>query len=150
MILSLLLLNHLSEAHKVDCCKLLEGNNNYYTVSTDLMGNILSSVSTNYKTICNIKHCDIHNIVVPAVTSLPVQIASLGSGSHFPFPIHVDELGPLCIDPVGQVNVIFCPSSAGSLYPSITTSALRVIGLNTYLHGRIDGTYINIMYMLTG
>ena len=51
---------------------------------------------------------------VIVVTVVPVHSTSLGSGSHSPFPIHVDELDLLSICPVGQVNVIACPSRAGS------------------------------------
>ena len=43
-----------------------------------------------------------------------MQFTSLGSGSHSPFPIHVDELGPLSTAPVGQINVMPAPSNAGS------------------------------------
>ena len=50
------------------------------------------------------------------VTSIPpVHSTSLGSGAHSPFSIHEDELEPLRIHPGGQVNVIFCPSRAGSI-----------------------------------
>ena len=55
------------------------------------------------------------DVVVPVVMcSSLVQFTTLGSGSHSPFPIHTEELGPLSIALVGQVNVIFAPSNAGS------------------------------------
>ena len=41
-------------------------------------------------------------------TSL-MQSTSLGSGSHSPFLIHVDELGPLSISSERQVNVTSIP-----------------------------------------
>ena len=49
------------------------------------------------------------------VTHSLVQLISMGSGSHFPFPIHVVVLGPVNISPGGQVKVTFAPSTAGSL-----------------------------------
>ena len=55
---------------------------------------------------------DILVIVVPGIVSSCMHTTSLGSGSHFPFPIHIDELGPLSDDPDRWVNVIFFPSSA--------------------------------------
>ena len=65
--------------------------------------------------ICGI----LHNIEAPVVTSpvlviTLVQFASLGSGSHSPFLIHVAESGPVNISPSRQLNVTFTPSSAGS------------------------------------
>ena len=58
---------------------------------------------------------DILDIVVPVVMcSSLVQFTTLGSGSHSPFPIHVDELGPLSIASIGQMNVMFAPTNAGS------------------------------------
>ena len=53
-------------------------------------------------------------VVVPVVTSSCMHTTFLGSGSHSPFPIHIDELGPLSDDLDGQVNVMLSPSSAGS------------------------------------
>ena len=52
--------------------------------------------------------------VVAVDTLIPVHSTFLGSGSHSPSPIQDDALDPLSICPGGQVNVIFCPSRAGS------------------------------------
>ena len=52
-------------------------------------------------------------IMVLVVTNT-LHSNSLGSGSHSSFSTHVDKLGPVSIAPVGQVNVIFSPSNAGS------------------------------------
>jgi hypothetical protein len=57
---------------------------------------------------------DIPDIVGPVIPIPPVHSTSLGSGSHSPLPVHVDVLDPLRICPGRQVNVIACPSSAGS------------------------------------
>ena len=48
------------------------------------------------------------------VPDVVVHSTSLGSGSHSPFLIHIDELDPLGVCTGGQENMIFCPSSAGS------------------------------------
>ena len=57
----------------------------------------------------------IHHTRVKVITiHLLIHATSPGSGSHFPFPIHVDWLDPLSTCPGAQVNVIICPSSAGS------------------------------------
>ena len=48
----------------------------------------------------------------------PIHSTSPGSGSHCPFPIHMDRLEPLSTCPGAHVNVIFCPSSAGSIRPT--------------------------------
>ena len=53
-------------------------------------------------------------VTVVVVTGVPVHLTSLGSGSHSSFSIQVDELNPFSISPHGQINVIVCPSSAGS------------------------------------
>ena len=58
----------------------------------------------------------------------PMQVVSLGSGSHSPFLVHVDEVGPTSVSPLLQLNVMFSPSSAGSSYPSNIRSAI-VTGL---------------------
>ena len=36
---------------------------------------------------------------------IPSHINPLGSGSHSPFPIHIDELGPVSTCPGGQLNL---------------------------------------------
>ena len=59
-------------------------------------------------------NANVPDVVAPVVPIPPVHSNSLWSGSHSPFPIHVDELDPLSICPRGQINVIVCPSSAGS------------------------------------
>ena len=59
-------------------------------------------------------NANVPDVVVPVVLIPTVHSTSLGSGSHSPFPIHVAELGPSSICPCGQMNIIVCPSSAGS------------------------------------
>ena len=59
-------------------------------------------------------NANVPDVVVPVVLIPLVHSTSLGSGSHSPFPIHIDELDPFRVCPGGQANVIFCPSSAGS------------------------------------
>ena len=40
-----------------------------------------------------------------------VYISPLGSGSHFPFSMHVDVSDPLSISPGGQLNIMEVPST---------------------------------------
>ena len=40
-------------------------------------------------------NANVPDVVIPIVP--PVHSTSLGSGSHSPFPIHVDELDPLSV-----------------------------------------------------
>ena len=58
------------------------------------------------------------------IQEVPMQFTILGSGSHSPFLAHVAELGPINISPSRQLNVMFPPSKAGSLKPSIITSVV--------------------------
>ena len=44
-----------------------------------------------------------------------MHLTCLRSGSHSPFPIHVDVVGPVSTDPGEQLNVTLAPSNAGSL-----------------------------------
>ena len=79
----------------------------------------------NKKQICGtILLRDIEAPVVGVPVATLVQLAALGSGSHSPFPMHVDELGPTSVSPVLQVNVMTSPSEAGSSYPTIMKSAV--------------------------
>ena len=41
-------------------------------------------------------------------------MSPLGSGSHSPFPIQVDELGPVSTSPGGQLKVVVVPSTGKS------------------------------------
>ena len=58
---------------------------------------------------------NVPDVVAPVILIPSVHSTSPGSGSHSPFPIHVDELDPLSVCPERQVNMIVCPSSAGSV-----------------------------------
>ena len=44
--------------------------------------------------------------------NLLLHSISLGSGSHSPFPMHVDEFGPESISPGEQANVTLAPSTS--------------------------------------
>ena len=44
--------------------------------------------------------------------NLLLHSTSLGSGSHSPFRMHVDEFGPESISPGGQANVTLAPSTS--------------------------------------
>ena len=48
-------------------------------------------------------------------TIIPLHSASLGSGSHFPFAIHVVELGPVKTYSEIQSKLRTVPSTAGSM-----------------------------------
>ena len=61
---------------------------------------------------CKVSLVDIL-VVVPVVTSSCMHTTSLGSGSHSPLHIHIDELGPLSDEPDRHMNVMLSPSSAG-------------------------------------
>ena len=51
----------------------------------------------------------------------PVQFIALKSGSHSPFPIHIDILGPLSIIQGGQLKSTLLSITAGSMKPKILT-----------------------------
>ena len=42
----------------------------------------------------------------------PLHTTSLGSGSHSPFSIHIDVLGPVSTSPEEQLKMMLSPSSA--------------------------------------
>ena len=44
------------------------------------------------------------------------------SGSHSPFPIHVDVLGPVSTSPGGQLNVTLVPSTKISDFLSLLSA----------------------------
>ena len=44
-------------------------------------------------------NANVPDVVAPVALIPPVHSTSPGSGSHFPFPIHVDELDPLSVCP---------------------------------------------------
>ena len=48
-------------------------------------------------------------------TNVPLHSTSLGSGSHSPFLLHVDVLGPRSTCSGGQLKETVVPSSAGLL-----------------------------------
>ena len=52
----------------------------------------------------------------------------MGSGSHFPFPIHIDVLGPISSNPGGQCKVMLVPSLAGIMWPVIIRDSPKVFG----------------------
>jgi hypothetical protein len=43
-----------------------------------------------------------------------MQSTSPGSGSHTPFSVHTDALGPVWMNPDGQVYDKYCPSNLGT------------------------------------
>ena len=53
------------------------------------------------------------------VNSIPSHSSPLGSGSHSPFPVHIDELDPVSTSPGGQLKVTMLPSIGKS--PSLNT-----------------------------
>ena len=59
------------------------------------------------------------SVVICIVVMIFIHAASLRSGSHFPFPIHVDALGPESINPEVQVRDTSAPLIAGSLNPIV-------------------------------
>ena len=56
--------------------------------------------------------CNCHNLLGSVS---PLHATSLGSGSHFPFSIHVDELGPVSTSSEEQLKVTLSPLSAAPL-----------------------------------
>ena len=56
-----------------------------------------------------------------------MHIASIGSGSHSPFPIHVVVLGPVSTSPGGQLKFTLDPSSAGFLSSIVSTEVLAAV-----------------------
>ena len=56
---------------------------------------------------------------IKRVHFLPSHISPLGSGSHSPFPVHIDELDPVSTSPGGQLKVTVLPSIGKS--PSLNT-----------------------------
>ena len=71
--------------------------------------------------------------IVVLVVMNTLHSTSLGSGSHSPFPIHVAKLGPVIINPVGQLNMMLSPSSDGSLYPTTITPSLASVSGSEHL-----------------
>ena len=71
------------------------------------------------------------------VLSLPLHSTFMGSGSHFPFLIHVDELGPWSMRPKLQLKLILIPSITGMccVYPMIFIESL-VSGFDCCTGGR--------------
>ena len=99
---------------------------------------------------------------------LPLHSNSLGSGSHSPFLIHVDVLGPLSTSPSGQVNVTLVPSAVDVGSPLILMELLIAVcgrlaqptatGYTTFTYETIDNivgatdnlTFINfLMYTIS-
>ena len=50
----------------------------------------------------------------------------MGLGSHSPFPIHIDLLGPVSTSPGGQVKVMLVPSRNVSLSAECINTSLNV------------------------
>lgn len=57
----------------------------------------------------------------------------LGSGSHRPSSVQLDEVGPANIDPGKQSNDTFVPANAGSLYPVIVNKSFLSISRRPHL-----------------
>ena len=49
---------------------------------------------------------------IAVLVSADIHSTSLGSGSHSPFPIHIDVLEPVSTNPGEQVKVIVLPLTA--------------------------------------
>ena len=72
-----------------------------------------------------------------------------GSGSHFLFPVHTDEFGPVRINPDGQVYVMNCPSIGGLAGP-VTTIAFpynSCIGRESQVTAILLHVYANNLYV---
>ena len=60
-----------------------------------------------------------------------MQSTCPGSGSNSLFPVHTDALGPVRMNPGGQVYVMDCPSvSLGMSDPVTMTTGLRNNGVD--------------------
>ena len=55
---------------------------------------------------------DYDQLSLEMLINLLLHSTSLGSGSHSPFPMHVDEFGPESISPGEQANVTLAPSTS--------------------------------------
>ena len=58
---------------------------------------------------------ELHNydqLSLEVLINLLLHSTSLGSGSHSPFPMHVDEFGPESTSPGGQANMTLAPSTS--------------------------------------
>ena len=51
----------------------------------------------------------------------------LGSGSHFPFSMHVEVFGPLSMSPEGQLRMTVEHSNAGCSYPETLIEFLSLM-----------------------
>ena len=58
----------------------------------------------------------------------PSHSNSLGSGSQYPFSIHVDSLEPKRTCPLGQINEALVPTRAGSSKMTLTESSASITG----------------------
>ena len=56
-----------------------------------------------------------------------------GSGSHSPFSLHIDGLGPVSVSPGGQLNVMVFPSIG-------KTSLSSILGVELLLVSSISGS----------
>ena len=70
---------------------------------------LLSSVSME-SNATELHYCD--QLSLEVLINLLLHSTSLGSGSHSPFPIHVDEFDPERISPREQANVTLTPSTS--------------------------------------
>ena len=59
--------------------------------------------------------------IYPSMVLSPKHWRLPGSGSHSPFLVHIDVLGPLSSSPAGQANTTMLSSTAGSMKSSTLT-----------------------------
>ena len=57
-----------------------------------------------------LQYCD--QLSLKVLINLLLHSTSLGSGSHSPFPMHVDAFGPESTSPGEQANVTLAPSTS--------------------------------------
>ena len=72
---------------------------------------------------------------------LPIHSTSLGSGSHSPVPMHVEDSGPISISPGGQRNMREAPSNAGLVEPITLTGLVLLSSSGGLLHDAIIKNY---------
>ena len=81
------------------------------TTATVSMLLSFSSVSVESNTT-ELHDCDQPSLDLEVLINLLLHSTSLGSGSHSPFPMHVDVFGPERISPGEQANVTLTPSTS--------------------------------------
>ena len=62
-------------------------------------------------------------LIILSIFKFTLADNPLGSGSHRPSSVQLDEFGPENIEPGKQLNDMFVPANAGSLYPVILNNS---------------------------